>query len=63
MNLDVVLAGKAVVALLPKTKDVVGSISYSQVQTLIDCIDEGNKYIAKVLSHSKTSVQVQIVRK
>ena len=42
---------------------VVGAISYQDVQTLIDCIHEGNEYEAEVLEHSATSVKVRVTRK
>ena len=42
---------------------VVGAIAYKDVQTLIDCIHEGNEYQAEVLEHSATSVKARIARK
>jgi hypothetical protein len=67
MNLDVAVVTssktESVVARLPNSRSVVGAIAYRDVQTLIDCINEGNEYRAKVTHHSPTSVKVQISRK
>lgn len=54
---------RSVVARLPGSNNVVGAIAYRDVQILIDCIEEGNEYGAKVINHSSTSVKVQISRK
>jgi hypothetical protein len=48
----------------PRQNDgIVGAIAYKDVQSLIDCIHEGNKYEAEVLEHSATSIKVRITRK
>ena len=54
---------ESVVVRLPNSRSIVGAIAYRDVQTLIDCIHEGNEYGAKVIQHSSTSVKVQITRK
>jgi len=41
---------------------IVGSVAYSNVQELIDCLKEGNEYNATVRECSKTSVKVRISR-
>lgn len=52
-----------VVALAASDKSVVGSIAYRDVQVLIDCMDEGHEYVAKIISLTTTSVKVQVSRK
>lgn len=42
---------------------IVGAVAYNDVQTLIDCIHEGNEYEAEVLELSSTSVKIRIARK
>jgi hypothetical protein len=54
---------QSVVAVIPADRSVVGAIAYRDVQTLIDCIAEGNEYNAKIVERSTTSVKVQIARK
>jgi hypothetical protein len=52
-----------VVAVNPSDNSVVGAVAYRDVQALIDCINGGNEYLAKVLQHAATSVKVQIAKK
>jgi acetamidase/formamidase len=53
----------AVVAVIPSDNSVVGAIAYRQVDELIDCINEGFEYKAKITSLSATSVKVQVTPK
>lgn len=53
----------SVVALAPTDQSYVGTIAYADVDELIDCINEGFEYQAKVLHLSPTSAKVLVHRK
>lgn len=57
-NLELILNGTTVEAHF--NDEVAGTITWTQLAQLIECIEEGNDYIAQVTNISGGSVQVHI---
>jgi hypothetical protein len=53
----------SVIAVMPADRAYVGTIAYSDVEELIDCINEGFEYQATILNSSTTSAKVLVSRK
>ncbi|MCB0190148.1 MAG: hypothetical protein KDE31_38010, partial [Caldilineaceae bacterium] len=53
----------SVIATNPANGNRVGSVAYKDVQTLIDCIKDGNQYFGAVIAVTTTSVKVKIQRR
>ena len=67
-DLDVGLAKEGefvtVVCRVPGTNEVVGSLAaFRGVRELIRCLEQGFEYLARVVTHSATQVEVHVRRK
>lgn len=55
-------AKASVVCVLPGTQDVVGSLTTQGIARLIQCIEQGNRYVAKVIRLDGSDCVVKVTR-